>query len=113
MAIAFIKCKTVMIQLFGFLREEQPPIHPRQFHAFSELVIHLLRFQPKDVFLFLGENPYILDDLLVHIENEHCLRLLLSFWSYTQCEEKVSVLNQLGVLALERYFVPDIQEQEV
>lgn len=113
MASAFVNCKTVMIQLFDFIENEKPPINPRQFHVFTELIIHLFRHRPNEVFLFLSENPHILEQLLVHIENEHCLRLLLSLWSYPQCEWKVDILNKLGVLAINRYILSDISLNEV
>ena len=106
MAESFVKCEPAMIQLFDFMKDEKPPVQPRRFHAFTELIFQLLHHRSTQVFEFLCGHKEIFVSLFIHLENEHCLRLMLSFWSYTQCEEKVNVLNEIGILALKRFFEP-------
>ena len=114
MADAFVKKDSLMNILFNFMKDEKPPVHPRRFHAFTELIIHLLRHRSNEVFIFLRNNQNILDELLNHIENEHCLRLLLELWTYTQSEEKVYILNQLGIISLTKFYTcKTLSEQEI
>ena len=104
---AAVQTKGFFQQLFDFLLEKSP-IQLRRFYYFFEILQFILYHKSAEVFEYLAENQHYLDRFIIHIDNEFCLRLILSFWSYNHCKDKVIVLNQLGIYALDYFLLPQL-----